>query len=157
MRVEKRKLPKKHILDSQWCCGMRFFFQDIQVSTTNRAELVDISRTVEEIVRKSEIKNGVCIIHSVHSTTAIIVNEHEAGLKKDILKKVQEDFPRGAGWLHDNVDDNADAHLASSFIGPTRLFPVRDGRLERGTWQNIFLLESDGPRSRRIVVEIMGE
>jgi secondary thiamine-phosphate synthase enzyme len=136
---------------------MRFFFEDIEVSTRNRTDLIDITSGIENILRKSQIKNGLCVIHSVHSTTAIIVNEHEVGLSRDITKKIQQDYPRGAGWLHDRVDDNADAHLASSFIGATRIFPVREGGLVRGTWQNIFLLELDGPRSRRITVEVMGE
>ena len=104
---------------------MKVFFQDRHISTKNRTELVDITDMVEETVRKSGITSGICIVHSVHSTTAIIVNEHEAGLINDIIKKVQHDFPKGAGWLHDRVDDNADAHLASSYIGPTRIFPVR--------------------------------
>jgi len=136
---------------------MKVFFQEVTVSTRNRTELVDITHNVEEIMRKSGIKDGLCVIHTVHSTTAVIVNEHETGLTKDLCKKVQQDFPKGAGWLHDRVDDNADAHLASSFIGPTRIFPVRDGRLIRGTWQNILLLELDGPRTRRVTVEVMGE
>ncbi len=136
---------------------MKVFFQDRDISTRNRTELVDITDMVEETVRKSGITSGICIVHSVHSTTAIIVNEHEAGLINDIIKKVQHDFPKGAGWLHDRVDDNADAHLASSYIGPTRIFPVRYGRLVRGTWQNIFLLELDGPRTRSIIIEVMGE
>ena len=136
---------------------MKVFFQDREVSTKSRTELVDITDMVEETVRKSGITSGICIVHSVHSTTAIIVNEHEAGLINDIIKKVQHDFPKGAGWFHDRVDDNADAHLASSYIGPTRIFPVRYGRLVRGTWQNIFLLELDGPRTRSIIIEVMGE
>ena len=136
---------------------MKVFFEDISLSTKNRTELIDITRNVEEITRKSGIRNGLCLIHAVHSTVAIIVNENESGLRKDIVKKIQQDFPKGAGWLHDIVDDNADAHLASSFISPSRIFPVRDGRLVRGTWQNIFLLELDGPRTRRISVEAMGE
>ena len=136
---------------------MKVFFQDKDISTKNRTELVDITDMVEETVRKSGITSGICIVHSVHSTTAIIVNEHEAGLINDTIKKIQHDFPKGAGWLHDRVDDNADAHLASSYIGPTRIFPVRYGRLVRGTWQNIFLLELDGPRIRSIIIEVMGE
>ena len=136
---------------------MKVSFEDIHISTRNRTELVDITRSVEEIMRKSGITDGLCVIHTVHSTTAIIVNEHEAGLTKDIVKKIQQDFPKGAGWLHDRLDDNADSHLASSYIGPTRIFPVQDGRLIRGTWQNIFLLELDGPRTRRITIEVMGE
>jgi secondary thiamine-phosphate synthase enzyme len=61
------------------------------------------------------------------------VNEQESGLVEDILRKVQEEFPRGAGWRHDRVDDNADAHLASVFLGHSKTFPVKNGRLERGT------------------------
>jgi secondary thiamine-phosphate synthase enzyme len=136
---------------------VKFFFEDIHVSTRSRTELVDVTRQVEEVMRKSGVRSGLCVIHAVHSTTAVIVNENESGLTKDIIKKVQQDFPKGADWLHDMVDDNADAHLASSFIGPTRIFPVRDGKLVRGTWQNIFLLELDGPRTRRVTVEVMGE
>jgi len=136
---------------------MRIFFEDIRVSTKNRTEVVEVTADVEEVMRRSGVINGICIVHTLHSTTAIIVNEHESGLMKDIVKKVQQDFPKGVGWLHDRVDDNADAHLASSYIGPTRIFPVREGGLVRGSWQNIFLLELDGPRTRKIMVEIIGE
>jgi secondary thiamine-phosphate synthase enzyme len=135
---------------------MKVFFEDIRISTKFRMELVDITGSIEDVVQKNAIGNGLCVIHSLHSTTAVIVNEHEAGLMKDIVRKVQEDFQKGDGWLHDKVDDNADAHLASSFIGPTRIFPIRDGKLIRGTWQNIFLLELDGPRNRRVTVQVMG-
>lgn len=136
---------------------MKIFFQDVEVFTKGRTEVVDITNFVEEAVSKSEVKNGLCIIHSVHSTTAIIVNENEAGLREDIRKKIASDYPKGAGWRHDRIDDNADAHLASAFIGASRILPVKDGRLARGVWQNIFLLELDGPRSRRIIVEVIGE
>lgn len=136
---------------------MKVFFEDVDMSTRNRTELVDITKSVEEIMRKSGVTDGLCVIHTVHSATAIIVNENEAGLMKDIVRKIQQDFPRGVGWMHDRIDDNAYAHLASSFIGPTRIFPVKDGKLVRGTWQNIFLLELDGPRTRKITIEVMGE
>ena len=140
------------------CGGLKASFKEIELSTRSRVELVDITRQVEEYVREGNVKNGFCLVHSLHSTTAIITNEHEAGLLLDIAKKVQEDFPRGRGWRHDEVDSNAEAHLASSFIGSSRVFPVRNGRLVRGTWQNIFLLEMDGPRSaRRTVIELLGE
>jgi len=133
-------------------------FKEVELSTRSRVELVDITRQVEEYVREGNVENGLCLVYSIHSTTAIITNEHESGLMLDIAKKVQEDFPRGRGWRHDEVDSNAEAHLASSFIGASRIFPVRDGRLSRGTWQNIFFLELDGPRSaRRIVIELLGE
>ena len=136
---------------------MKVFFQTVQVSTHSRRELVDITDRVEDSVRRSQVRDGLCLVYSPHSTTAIIVNENESGLREDIVKKVGQDYPKGAGWLHDRVDDNADAHLASSFIGSARVFPVRDGRLLRGTWQNVFLLELDGPRSRKVTIEVLGE
>jgi len=136
---------------------VKVHFEEISVSTRDRVGVYDITEEVEGIVRKSEVRNGLCVVHSVHSTTAVIVNENESGLKQDIIKKVRQDYPRGAGWLHDRIDDNAEAHLASSFIGPTRIFPIREGRIIRGPWQNIFLLEMDGPRTRRVTVEVMGE
>jgi len=136
---------------------MKVFFQTVQVSTHRRTELIDITDKIEDSVGRSQVKDGICLVYSPHSTTAIIVNENEAGLREDIVRKVCQDYPKGAGWLHDRVDDNADAHLAASFIGPAKVLPVRDGRLVRGTWQNVFLLELDGPRSRRITIEVIGQ
>jgi len=138
--------------------ALKASFKEVELSTRSRVELVDITRQVEEHVREGKIENGLCLVYSTHSTATVITNEHENGLMVDIAKKVQEDFPRGRGWRHDEVDSNAEAHLASSFMGPSRIFPVRDGQLIRGTWQNIFFLELDGPRSaRRIVIELLGE
>jgi secondary thiamine-phosphate synthase enzyme len=102
------------------------------------------------------MESGICLVNSLHSTTAIIVNERESGLMEDILRKVREEFPKGAGWRHDRIDDNADAHLTSVFLGHSKTFPIRNGSLVRGTWQNIFLLELDGPRTRRVIIEAIG-
>ncbi|MCP8304918.1 MAG: YjbQ family protein [archaeon] len=136
---------------------MKVFFGEIDVSTKDRTELIDISSYVGDHVHKSNINFGFCLVFTPHSTVAIVVNEHEGGLMQDIIRKVKEEFPKGTGWFHDRVDDNADSHLASTFIGPSKVFPVKDGALVRGTWQNIFLLELDGPRRRKVIVEVMGE
>ncbi|QGA53680.1 YjbQ family protein [Sulfolobus sp. E5-1-F] len=137
---------------------MKVYFEDIQVSTTRQFELIDITDQVEEIVEKSGVKNGICLIFVAHSTAAIVANEHERGLMEDILTKIKEFTEPSRGWKHNLIDDNAHAHLGATFLGAERVFPVRDGKLIRGTWQNIFLVELDGPRSeRRITVEILGE
>jgi secondary thiamine-phosphate synthase enzyme len=137
---------------------MKALFREVEISTDVRQQLVDVTEHVERIVRDSGIENGIFLIHSLHSTTGIIINEHESGLVDDILRKITTDYPRGAGWRHDRIDDNADAHLASVFTGSSKTLPVRMGKLVRGTWQNIFLLELDGPRTgRRIVIEVLGE
>lgn len=74
-----------------------------------------------------------------------------------MIRKVEEEFPRGASWHHDRVDDNGDAHLASIFLGSSKLFIVKDGKPILGTWQSILFLELDGPRERRVVIETMGD
>lgn len=137
---------------------MRVCIKEITLSTEERLQLIDITREVEAIVRESGVQDGLCLVFAPHATAAIIANEHEGGLMADILRKLSEDYPGDGRWLHNRIDDNASAHLASAFIGSSRIFPVRGNRLVRGTWQNIFLVELDGPRSyRRIVVEIIGE
>ena len=136
---------------------MKTIFEEVRISTNERVTLIDITDEVEDAVKKSKIAKGFCLVQSLHSTTAIIVNEHEEGLMKDIVRKVQEEFLKGAGWFRDRIDDNADAHLASSFLSSSKVFAVRDGRVLRGTWQNIFLFELDGPRVRDIIVEVLGE
>jgi secondary thiamine-phosphate synthase enzyme len=136
---------------------LKAHFKEVSLSTKERLELLDITEHVSSFVRECKMESGICLVNSPHSTTAIIVNEHESGLMADILRKVREEFPRGAGWHHDRIDNNADAHLASVFLGHSKIFPIRNGRLERGTWQNIFLLELDGSRTRRVLLEAMGE
>ncbi len=138
--------------------GLKVYFKEITFSTQKRLQLVDITWEVERAVRESGIKNGICLVFAPHATAAIIANEHEEGLMRDILTKIEEEYPRDGRWLHNRIDDNAAAHLASAFIEAARVFPVKDGRLVRGTWQNIFLVELDGPRGyRRVVIEVMGE
>ena len=135
---------------------MKTKFKEISLSTRKESDLVDITEEISSFVKECEIESGICLINSPHSTTAVIVNEHESVLTEDILRKIREEFPRGAGWHHDRVDHNANAHLASVFLGHSKTLPIRNGRLERGTWQNIFLLELDGPRTRRVLLELIG-
>jgi len=137
---------------------VRVHVKVLELKTSERFQIVDITREVERVVAESGVKNGICIIHAPHATAAIVLNEHEQGLIRDILSKLRELFPPEADWLHNRIDDNAHAHVASAFIGSTRVLPVVNSRLVRGTWQNVFFVEMDGPRPRReILVEILGE
>jgi len=136
---------------------MKVKIKEIKVETNERNQLIDITSLVEDFAKESKINNGLCLIHSLHSTTAIIVNENENGLIQDVLYEIQKVFPKDEKWLHNRIDNNADSHLASAFIGSSKIFPVKDGKLIRGIWQNIFLLELDGPRVRRIILEALGE
>jgi secondary thiamine-phosphate synthase enzyme len=137
---------------------LKIYFKELSVKTARRKELVDITYEVEKAVAESGVANGLCLVFAPHATAAVIANEHERGLMNDILRKFAEEFPDDGAWEHNRIDDNAAAHLASAFVGSARIFPVKDGRIVRGTWQNIFLVELDGPRaSRRVVIEVIGE
>jgi len=136
---------------------LKIYFSEFGVTTSSRIEIVDITSEVENVVARSGIKNGVCIVHLPHATAALMLNEAETRLWQDYLRLVKEIFKPDWDWQHNIIDSNAHAHLASGFIGQTRILPIKDGRLVRGTWQNILLLELDGPRHRRVVVEVMGE
>jgi secondary thiamine-phosphate synthase enzyme len=98
------------------------------------------------------------VVSVPHATAAVIVNEHETGLMQDMLAKVEDAFPISRSYRHNTIDDNADAHLAAAFLGHSRMFPIVNGRVVRGTWQNVFIVELDGPRSRREVwLQAIGE
>jgi len=138
--------------------ALKVYFKELAIRTQRRRELVDITYEVERAVAESGVTNGMCLVFAPHATAAVIANEHERGLVNDILRKFAQEFPDDGEWEHNRIDDNAAAHLASAFVGSARIFPVKEGRLVRGTWQNIFLVELDGPRaSRKVVVEVMGE
>lgn len=137
---------------------MRVFHKDIRIRTDRREGIYVITEEVEKAVRESGVKNGVCLLFAPHATAALLLNENEEGLKTDILNKVLEMFPRDGEYRHNLIDDNANAHLASAFLKQHLVIPVIDGRLARGTWQEVMLLEMDGPRpNRRITVVLIGE
>lgn len=126
----------------------------ITLSSKNRYELIDITAQVESVVNESKIKDGVCLVFVPHSTAAIILTENEAGLKNDwlaVLKKLVEGFD----FAHNRIDDNADSHILSGLLGQGKVLPIENNHLVRGTWQQIFLVELDGPRTRRVTITII--
>jgi len=113
--------------------------------------LIDITAEVIKFVSDNDVSEGILTVSVPHATAAVIVNENERGLLSDIQAKIEELFPQTSTYSHNEIDHNADAHLAATFLGHSRTFPIERKRLVRGTWQNIFLVELDGPRSRRNV------
>ncbi len=137
--------------------SLKVFTRELRVTTHRRLEAIDITHLVEDVFDESGIKNGLCMVFVPHATSAIIANEAEPGLMQDYIDLIKEVFKPDHGWRHNRIDNNAHAHLAAALIGPSRVFPVIDGRCVRGTWQNIILLELDGPRTRRVVIQVVGE
>ena len=130
--------------------------KEFGVSTQKKYQLVDITDRVEEIVREAGIKDGLVLVFVAHSTAAILLTENEEGLKQDwldVLKKLVS----GLDFQHNKIDDNADSHILSGLVGQGKIVPLEDGRIVRGTWQQIFLAEFDGPKTRKVIIKIISD
>lgn len=137
---------------------MRVHTGELRFSTKGEIDLVDITHEVERVVAESGVKNGQVLVFVPGATGAIVTIEHESGLLEDFKRALRELVPKGAGYLHDRIDDNAHSHLRATLLGASECFPVVDGRLVRGTWQQIFFVELDvRPRHRRVIVQVVGE
>ncbi len=127
----------------------------IEIKTRESTELIDITGKVKEIVNSKDVDSGICVIFTKHTTTGIIINENESGLKRDILALLNELIPKGKGYLHDRIDDNAHSHLRSVVLGSSVAIPIEKGNLTLGRWQSIFFVECDGPRRREVCVKVV--
>ena len=129
----------------------------IEIGTRQSTEFIDITGKLKEIVKikSGGVDSGICVIFTKHTTSGIIINENEAGLKRDILAFLNELIPKGRGYLHDRIDNNAHSHLRSVLLGSSVTIPIEKGELALGTWQSIFFVECDGPRRREIYVKVI--
>lgn len=137
---------------------MRTFSEEIEFSTSKAKEVIDLTDEVMSAIRESDIENGILVAQLPHATSMLVLNESESGVKQDILDKLDDFAPPRDGYRHDRIDNNADAHIKAALVGSSRVLPIIDGRVIRGTWQSFLVIEQDGPRSRRrLVVFMMGE
>lgn len=128
----------------------------MDIHTTTRTELIDITDRVRTIVKESRIKDGICVVSTRHTTAGIVVNENERGLRNDILEMLETLVPEHKNYAHNQIDNNADAHLRAVLLGNSVTVPIEDSHLILGTWQSIFFVELDGPRNRSVNVKIIG-
>jgi secondary thiamine-phosphate synthase enzyme len=126
-------------------------------ATTAHKQCIEITDQVRTVVRDSGVEHGLCHVTVLHATAAIVVNENDdPAIGIDLLAALDRAIPDHAGWLHDRVDNNAQAHIKAAILGPSETLAIRDGDLLLGTWQGIILVELDGPRAeRRVVVTIL--
>lgn len=125
------------------------------VRSRSHVEPVDITSEVAEAVRQSGVAEGIVCVSTPHTTAAIYVNENERGLRRDVVSVAQRLLDLGGSYDHNRVDNNAEAHLAAMLVGNSIVLPVANGGPELGTWQSIFLLELDGPRTRTVRVKVV--
>lgn len=137
---------------------METYSKEIEFSTDKSQQVIDMTDKVLNVARESGIKNGILIAQLPHATAMLALNENESGVKQDLLDKLDDFAPVDGGYRHDRIDDNAHAHLKAALVGSSRVLPIVDGRVIRGTWQSFLVIEQDGPRSRRrLVVTVFGE
>jgi len=130
----------------------------IILRTDNHNRLYDITSKVREIVKESNVKNGIVSVYARGSTAAIMIQENwDESVQNDVVTLLNRMIPSGI-WEHDHQDNNGDAHLKAGLVGPSETIPVVDGNAGLSTWQNIFFCEFDGPRQRReIVVTVIAD
>lgn len=124
----------------------------IRLNTGERETLVDITESVQAVVRRSGVDSGIVTVYAQGATAAIMIQENwDESVQTDVVNLLRKLIPRGM-WLHDAQDGNGDSHLKAGLVGPSETIPVIDGLLGLSRWQNVFFCEFDGPRSKRRVV-----
>ncbi|MBN1818462.1 MAG: YjbQ family protein [Sedimentisphaerales bacterium] len=127
------------------------------IRTTQRNEMVDITSQVQDLVSGGKIQNGVVTIYCPHTTAGITINENaDPDVVHDILLTLHALIPQNRpGYRHS--EGNSDAHVKSSLVGAGEQVLLENGRLHLGTWQGIYFCEFDGPRTRKVSVQVLGE
>lgn len=126
---------------------------EIEVDTDRREQLVDITGRVKDVVQRSGVRDGLCVLWSQHTTAGLTVNESaDPDVARDLEDWLAEAAPRDAGYRH--REGNADAHVKTTLVGPGVTLIVSRGRPVLGRWQGVFLCEFDGPRTRRVALHV---
>jgi len=140
----------------------------MQVTTEHPTEFIDLTERLHALVAACDIRFGLVNVQTLHTTTAIVVNEQEPLLLTDFVRLLERAAPRHANYRHDDLlmrtvnvtadeRSNGHAHCRALMLGPSVCLNVIDGRLQLGCWQRVFLAELDGPREREISVLVLGE
>lgn len=129
--------------------------KSIRINSSKKCELINITNQIRAIIKENNIEDALVNISTKHTTSAIIINEDEMGLKEDMLNVLKEIIP-DRNYMHDRIDNNAKSHLMAMITKPNQTIPVINGELSLGTWQSIFFLELDGPRlNREVIISIL--
>jgi secondary thiamine-phosphate synthase enzyme len=128
--------------------------QTFQVKTSKQTEFIDITRSVQEAVKKTGMEEGICFIFIPHTTAAVTINENaDPSVSQDIIMELNKVVPFQDRYQH--LEGNSPAHIKASLIGCSQTVFVESGKLALGTWQGIFFCEFDGPRNRKVYVKVI--
>lgn len=138
---------------------MKSHTEYLWMNTKERYAIVNVTSQVEDAIRKSGIKEGLCLVNAMHITASVFINDNEPGLHRDFLVWVEKLAPYGKDRYahHQTGEDNGDAHLKRTLMGREVVCAVTKGELDFGPWEQIFYGEFDGQRKKRVLVKIIGE
>jgi secondary thiamine-phosphate synthase enzyme len=131
----------------------------LRFSTEGDGDVIDITAGVRSVVAQAGVQSGIASVFVPGSTAAVTTMEHEPGGVHDLRQALERLVPREGPYEHNrlNNDTNSHAHIRAAIVGPSETLPVRDGRLELGTWQQVVLVDfDDRPRQRTVVVQVLG-
>jgi secondary thiamine-phosphate synthase enzyme len=129
--------------------------EKINLKTSRRIELMDITAKVQQAVAKLEVDNGVCFVFCPHTTAGLTINENaDPSVKSDMINALNKLIPPDPGYAHS--EGNSDSHVKSSLFGPDLSIFIENGALSLGAWQAVYFCESDGPRVREVWVKVLG-
>jgi len=128
--------------------------QTFEVRTSSQTEFIDITRSVQEVLKKTGVEDGICIIFIPHTTAAVTINENaDPSVVQDIVMELNKIIPFKDPYRH--MEGNSPAHIKGSLVGCSQIVFIESGKLVLGTWQGIFFCEFDGPRNRKVHVKVM--
>ena len=130
-------------------------YTTVNIETGSSQQLVDITSQVRSAIRSSGVRDGICVVFSMHTTAGITVNENaDPDVRTDIIAGMERAFPERDDYRH--AEGNSHSHLRTSCVGPSVSLIVSDGEPLLGTWQGVYLCEFDGPRRRTIAIKVCG-
>ena len=138
---------------------MKSFKKELTICANARRAYINITLEVEKALKESGIKEGLCLVNAMNITASVFINDNESGLHKDFeiwLEKLAPEKPHSQ-YNHNGYEDNADAHLKRTIMGRETVVAITCGKLDFGTWEQIFYAEFDGMRDKRVLIKIIGE
>ncbi len=138
---------------------MKNFRKELWFEAKKRREIINITPEINDCLRESGIKEGLCLVNAMHITASVFINDNESGLHGDYEKWLEKLAPEKPydQYAHNGFEDNADAHLKRTIMGREVVVAITDGQLDFGPWECIFYYELDGKRKKRVLVKIIGE
>jgi len=128
--------------------------KELNVKTSSRVELIDITHLIQKVVLDNKIKSGLCIVYVPHTTAAVTINENaDPSVRHDITSELNKVIPFADNYSH--LEGNSAAHIKASLIGSSEILLVEGGNLVLGAWQGIYFCEFDGPRNRKVIVKLV--